>query len=181
MRASPGREMHVGFARAREACGRRQEETSVGLQEEETSVLRNLEVATASGRRAPYAQPRMRPPHLRHQHRSTLRACATDVAAPSVPVPPKSPASLLPRLILTSFELIQIPTYFAGHRTWMENGNTQQNRVPGAAIGTVGGVGGGGIFVTIFPSSLDLIKKLATAISKCKHYISLYYTGAAIN
>jgi len=40
----------------------------------------------------------------------------------------------------------------------MENGNTKQNRVPRSTIGTVGGVGGGGIFVTIFPSSLDLIK-----------------------
>ncbi|KAK7335247.1 hypothetical protein VNO80_27024 [Phaseolus coccineus] len=38
MRASPGRERHAGIARARETCGRRQEETSVGLQEEETSV-----------------------------------------------------------------------------------------------------------------------------------------------
>ncbi|KAK7331756.1 hypothetical protein VNO80_28495 [Phaseolus coccineus] len=38
MRTSPGRERHAGIARARDACGRRQEETSVGLQEEETSV-----------------------------------------------------------------------------------------------------------------------------------------------
>ncbi|KAK7356738.1 hypothetical protein VNO80_16013 [Phaseolus coccineus] len=68
-------------------------------------VLRSPEVATASDCCAPYDQPRIRPSCSHHQHRSTLRARAADVAAPSAPAPPKSLASLLPCLILTSFGL----------------------------------------------------------------------------
>lgn len=43
----------------------------------------------------------------------------------------------------------------------------------GSAFGTVGGVGGGGIFVTMLSLIIGFDAKSATAISKCKHYISL--------
>ena len=40
----------------------------------------------------------------------------------------------------------------------------------GAAFGTVGGVGGGGIFVPMLSLIIGFDAKSATAISKCKHY-----------
>jgi len=43
----------------------------------------------------------------------------------------------------------------------------------GSAFGTVGGVGGGGIFVTMLSIIIGFDQKSATAISKCKHCRSL--------
>jgi len=43
----------------------------------------------------------------------------------------------------------------------------------GSAFGTVGGVGGGGIFVTMLSLIIGFDPKSATAISKCKYYRSL--------
>ncbi|KAK7353807.1 hypothetical protein VNO80_19259 [Phaseolus coccineus] len=88
-----------------------------------------------------------------------LRACAADVATPSALALPKSPACLLPQLILTSFGLFWFMLLAKKEIKFgwrMVTGS--KIRFIGSAIGTVRGVGGEGIFVTIFPSSLDLLK-----------------------
>jgi uncharacterized membrane protein YfcA len=41
----------------------------------------------------------------------------------------------------------------------------------GSSFGTVGGVGGGGIFVPMLTLIIGFDAKSATAISKCKNYI----------
>jgi len=43
----------------------------------------------------------------------------------------------------------------------------------GAAFGSVGGVGGGGIFVPMLILILGFDPKSAVSISKCKHFFSL--------
>ena len=40
----------------------------------------------------------------------------------------------------------------------------------GASFGSVGGVGGGGIFVPMLTLIIGFDSKSSTAISKCKHY-----------
>lgn len=45
----------------------------------------------------------------------------------------------------------------------------------GSACGTVGGVGGGGIFVPMLTLLLGFDTKSAAAISKCKHPFSLHF------
>jgi len=42
----------------------------------------------------------------------------------------------------------------------------------GSAFGTVGGVGGGGIFVTMLSLIIGFDPKSSTAISKCKHFLT---------
>ena len=45
----------------------------------------------------------------------------------------------------------------------------------GSAFGTVGGVGGGGIFVPMLTLIVGFDQKSATAISKCKNFASSFF------
>ena len=45
----------------------------------------------------------------------------------------------------------------------------------GSAFGTVGGVGGGGIFVPMLTLIVGFDQKSATAISKCKNFASFIF------